>query len=153
MDAQLDLGEFPEGYEGRKTYVRVKDRAGIFASCYTYVGHDGRNYLRPNYGGDLSGVPNRSDTIKMPHIMRDIGEYTSPIDGAQITSRSQHRNHLKQHDVIEVGNERVGNRAALDAPRTRELGEAIKRRVEEVKAMPQAQYDAQVKEKVHAHAE
>ena len=46
----------------------------------------------------------RSD-VNAPMVMSDIGEYTSMVDGTRITSRSQHRAHLRQHGVIEVGNE------------------------------------------------
>jgi hypothetical protein len=83
--------------------------------------------------------------------MRDIGEYKSPLDGRMITSRSQHRDHMREHDVIEVGNEPIGN---MTPPNTdakpREIGEIVKRRIEEVSAMPQAQYDAHVKVMQHA---
>ena len=46
-------------------------------------------------------------TFMPPRVMRDIAEYTSPMDGTRITSRSQHRDHMKRHRVIEVGNEQV----------------------------------------------
>lgn len=39
------------------------------------------------------------------HIMGDIEPYMSMITGEQITSRSHHRAHLKQHGYIEVGND------------------------------------------------
>ena len=39
------------------------------------------------------------------HIMPDIKEYKSMITGETITSRSRHREHLKQHGCIEIGNE------------------------------------------------
>jgi hypothetical protein len=38
-------------------------------------------------------------------VMPDIKPYKSMIDGSEIKSRSQHREHLKQHGCIEVGNE------------------------------------------------
>ena len=40
-----------------------------------------------------------------PMIMPDIQPYQSQIDGTMITSRSQHRSHLRQHNCIEIGNE------------------------------------------------
>lgn len=87
--------------------------------------------------------------LAAPMIMRDIGEYTSPIDGERITSRSAHRDHLRQHDVIEVGNERVGTQVPeID---TSTLGHDIKRCIEEVKAMPQREYDAQVAAQRNEH--
>lgn len=39
------------------------------------------------------------------HIMRDIQPYKSMIDGSEITSRSRHREHLRDHGCVEVGND------------------------------------------------
>jgi hypothetical protein len=39
-------------------------------------------------------------------VMPDISPYKSVIDGSEITSRSKHRTHLKDHGCIEVGNEK-----------------------------------------------
>jgi len=38
-------------------------------------------------------------------VMSDIQPYKSQITGEMITSRSTHRAHLKEHGVVEVGNE------------------------------------------------
>lgn len=38
-------------------------------------------------------------------VMPDIKPYQSMIDGREITSRSRHREHLRAHGCIEVGNE------------------------------------------------
>lgn len=43
--------------------------------------------------------------IDTHHVMPDIAPYQSMVDSSMITSRSQHRSHLKQHGMIEVGNE------------------------------------------------
>jgi len=40
-------------------------------------------------------------------VMPDISPYKSMIDGSMITSRSVHRDHLRQHGCIEVGNEKM----------------------------------------------
>lgn len=40
------------------------------------------------------------------YVMPDISPYQSMIDGRMIMSRSQHRKHLKEHNCIEVGNEK-----------------------------------------------
>ena len=40
-----------------------------------------------------------------PIIMPDIQPYQSMADGSMITSRSHHREHLKKHNCIEIGNE------------------------------------------------
>lgn len=39
--------------------------------------------------------------ICRPIVMRDIPEYTSPIDGTLITSRSQRREDLKRNNCVE----------------------------------------------------
>ncbi len=40
-----------------------------------------------------------------PYVMSDLSEYRSIVTREMITSRSQHREHLRQHGCIEVGNE------------------------------------------------
>lgn len=45
------------------------------------------------------------------YVMNDIQPYQSMIDGSMITSRSRHREHLQAHGCIEVGNEKMQNRA------------------------------------------
>jgi hypothetical protein len=52
-------------------------------------------------------------------VMPDIKPYKSMITGETITSRSKHRQHLKDHDCIEVGNETeymIRNRIRPSAP-------------------------------------
>ena len=46
------------------------------------------------------------------HIMPDIKPYRSMIDGREINSRSRHREHLRDHGCIEVGND-----SSLSKPR------------------------------------
>jgi hypothetical protein len=38
-------------------------------------------------------------------VMSDIDGYISQVDGTWIKSRSHHRSHLKQHKMIELGND------------------------------------------------
>lgn len=40
-----------------------------------------------------------------PMVMTDIQPYRSMVTGEIINSRSQHRAHLRDHGVVEVGNE------------------------------------------------
>lgn len=49
----------------------------------------------------------------------DIGGYVSMQTGEWIASRSQHRAHLRQHNLTEVGNERLPQRkpVAVQSPR------------------------------------
>lgn len=39
------------------------------------------------------------------HVMPDIKPYKSMIDGKEITSRSHHREHLRAHGCVEIGND------------------------------------------------
>jgi len=42
-----------------------------------------------------------------PYVLGDIEPYQSMITGEMITGRRQHREHLRQHGCIEVGNEKI----------------------------------------------
>jgi hypothetical protein len=42
---------------------------------------------------------------RAPMVYGDIKPYKSMIDGSEITSRSRHREHLRMHGCIEIGNE------------------------------------------------
>ena len=44
-------------------------------------------------------------TKESPMVMSDIDGYVSQVDGSWIKSRSHHRSHLKQHRMIELGND------------------------------------------------
>jgi len=46
-------------------------------------------------------------------VMGDIQPYISQIDGSVINSRSVHRNHLREHKCIEVGNEQQKQTAQI----------------------------------------
>lgn len=41
------------------------------------------------------------------NVIEDMKPYKSVVTGEWITSRSQHKQHLKQHDLVEVGNEKL----------------------------------------------
>jgi putative FmdB family regulatory protein len=43
--------------------------------------------------------------VSAPYVAADMSPYRSMITGEMITSRSQHRDHLKAHNCIEIGNE------------------------------------------------
>ncbi len=40
------------------------------------------------------------------YFIPDIQPYRSPIDGSIVSSRQKHRDHMRAHGVIEVGNEK-----------------------------------------------
>lgn len=63
-----------------------------------------RRYVQIN--GELIEVG--SDYVPEPRgplVMPDIQPYRSMIDGRVINSRSSHREHLKAHGCVEVGND------------------------------------------------
>ena len=65
---------------------------------------------------------------RAPRVSSDIQPYISQIDGSVISSRSQHRNHLKDNGCIEVGNEK------MEKPKTswiekKENKEALRREI------------------------
>ena len=45
--------------------------------------------------------------VNAPMVINDIQPYKSMQTGEIITSRSVHRNHLRQHGLIEIGNEKI----------------------------------------------
>lgn len=40
------------------------------------------------------------------YFIPDITPYRSPIDGSIVSSRNKHRDHMRAHGVVEVGNEK-----------------------------------------------
>ena len=56
-----------------------------------------------------------------PGIMPDILPYQSMADGSMITSRSQHRAHLRQHNCIEIGNETMETKPTQGKDTRREV--------------------------------
>ena len=63
------------------------------------------------------------ETVQGPMVMGDLKPYQSMIDGSWITSRSQHREHLRAHGCVEVGNDSSLSRrpgALREPPRLKE---------------------------------
>ena len=107
-----------------------------------------RSYIQINGVLYEKGTEPQSDA---PMVMGDIQPYRSMITGEMITSRSQHREHLRQHGCTEIGNEIPKEityrgipdvapqqrkeliRAQIDAMTHREFRQAIKRDVDRVK--------------------
>ena len=50
--------------------------------------------------------PTKEQANRGLYFIPDITPYRSPIDGSVIGGRRQHRDHMRAHDVIEVGNEK-----------------------------------------------
>lgn len=122
MSYPEDLYEFPAEHVGRRCFVSVRGHTRSVPKYKTYKGSDGYNRILPDYGGEYE------DIDLSAYIIRDMEPYKSPIDGTMITSRSHHRNHKKQHNVIEVGNERMPSRSRdVHAPLSgRDIADAIK---------------------------
>ena len=73
-------------------------------------------------------VPRRE--VSAPMVMPDIAGYQSMATGEWISSRSRHREHLKQHRLVEIGNERVENKPrGPDQAGIRKAAEEAVRRV------------------------
>lgn len=62
-----------------------------------------------------------------PMVIPDIQPYKSMMTGEYITSRSRHREHLKQHGVVEVGNE-----TKYLQPAPKQLPPGLKQRIAEI---------------------
>lgn len=73
-------------------------------------------------------VPRRE--VSSPMVMPDIAGYTSMATGEWISSRSHHREHLKRHGLVEIGNERMENKPrGLDRAGIRRAAEEAVRKV------------------------
>ena len=65
-----------------------------------------------------------------PMVMSDIEGYVSQVDGTWIKSRSHHRAHLKEHRMIELGNDVPKNHRKIEL--SRKSNEARKRQIAEM---------------------
>ncbi len=64
------------------------------------------------------------------HVIPDIEPYRSVVTGERIRGRAHHRNHLREHGLIERGNEPVRERKFKPMP---PLAEDIKRAIQETR--------------------
>lgn len=55
-----------------------------------------------------------------PQLIRDIDPYKSMATGEIIASRSRHRDHLRDHNCIEVGNEKMESKPVPQKANRRE---------------------------------
>ena len=55
--------------------------------------------------GEAIEIGEQSASESLHQIMPDIQPYQSMADGSMIMGRRQHREHLRQHNCIEIGNE------------------------------------------------
>ena len=68
-----------------------------------------KTYVYSKETGTMVEATNGVEQRKGPHIMGDIQPYQAvgPEYGKWITSRSQHREYLRRHNLTEVGNEKA----------------------------------------------
>ena len=66
---------------------------------------DGECIAEYRNGELLFSIENDTTIAASYYVMGDIQPYRSMIDGTLIQSRSRHREHLRQHGCVEVGND------------------------------------------------
>ena len=120
-----DLYDYPDDFVGRRCYVSVRGHTRSIPRFKTYRGSDGYNHLLPEYGGTDDHYGDTS-----AYYMPDKSPYLSPMDGSYVTSRSQHREHMRKHNVIEAGDMPVSmvqqNRDAHAPVSGRDIANAIR---------------------------
>ena len=91
------------------------------------------------FWGYTPGTPEAEEAWKLkqemtareaPMVMSDIEGYVSQVDGTWIKSRSQHRAHLREHRMIELGNDVPTQHPKIEL--TRKSNEARKRQIAEM---------------------
>lgn len=65
------------------------------------------------------------------HVIPDIEPYRSVVTGERIRGRAHHRNHLREHGLIERGNEPIRERRPKPMP---PVHEDIKRAIAEIRS-------------------
>lgn len=64
-----------------------------------------RRWIYPSDGSEPFEVLNDYAPTPRVYVQGDIKPYQSMVTGEMIESRSQHRDHLKRHGKVEIGNE------------------------------------------------
>jgi hypothetical protein len=88
-------------------------KCGYSEGNHVEVKKSDKDYYLEFWGYTL-GTPEAEEAWKLkqemtareaPMVMSDIEGYVSQVDGTWIKSRSHHREHLRQHRMIELGND------------------------------------------------
>ena len=66
-----------------------------------FIKRDGR-WVNRSTGEEMLSAEEMARPISMPMILSDIPEYTSPIDGKVISSRSQRRDDLARNNCVDA---------------------------------------------------
>lgn len=127
MDNQLSLYDFPTGHIGRKTFVNVKGHSKSVPKYKTYSGHDGLNYLRPEYGGSWDALP-----VQSTYYIPDKAAYLSPMSRDVVEGRSAHREHMRVHGVMEAGDIKFGSMSAIEKAPLPSVSSDIRRAIQEL---------------------
>lgn len=72
-----------------------------------------------------------TQVLGFAHVIADIEPYRSMVTGERIRGRAHHKQHLREHGLIEVGNERLPAREPKPLP---PVAPDIKRAIEELKS-------------------
>lgn len=96
-----------------------------------------RSYIQLKINGEYVMVPKEEMHLyvqdrpeRAHHVIPDIQPYRSMQTGEVIGSRSTHRAHLKQHGLVEVGNEKWPERKRAPMP---DVVPDLKRAIAEVR--------------------
>ena len=92
-------------------YRAVFDKKGLLAEYE----NDELVYLRDDY------EPPKQSDLGRPMVIRDIEPYKNMIDGRMISSRSEHRELLRRHNCVEVGNEKMETKIVAPKTNRREI--------------------------------
>ena len=112
-------------------------KCGYSESNHVVTKSDKERYL--DFWGFTLGTPEAEEAWRLkqemtardaPMVMSDIEGYVSQVDGTWIKSRSHHRSHLKQHKMIELGNDVPTQHPKIEL--SRKSNEARKRQIAEM---------------------
>ena len=83
-----------------------------------------------------NGIGPHGEGMKVSHLRlpNDQYDYISPIDGKHIRSKHAHRDHMKRHGVIELGNERAAMKPPPPPDPRPMIREEMKIQVERMKS-------------------
>lgn len=84
-----------------------------------------RRYIKDIFSGEYKWVDDeggvevygeKQETRRAFQIIPDLEPYRSPIDDAVVSGRVQHRDHMRRHDVEELGNEKAKPHKRVEMP-------------------------------------
>ena len=79
---------------------------------------------------EASWEEKQKESVRQSHMVTsDIGGYISQIDGSWIESRSKHREHLKRHRMVELGNDPITQHKPIEVQSPEQRKRAIAEQV------------------------